>query len=62
VEVVERHNELSQSAVTNIAISRAKVEEGVKLAKQAVNSISELCDDADRMVNAIQQFRAAVEK
>ena len=62
VDVVKRNNELSQAAVTNMAISRAKVEEGVKLANQAGNSISEIRDGANRVVNAIQQFRTAVEK
>lgn len=62
VDVVKRNNELSQAAVANMAISREKVEEGVKLANLAGNSISEIRDGANRVVNAIQQFRTAVDK
>jgi len=62
VDVVKRNNELSQAAVANMAVSREKVEEGVKLANLAGNSISEIRDGANRVVNAIQQFRTAVDK
>ncbi|TFH73679.1 methyl-accepting chemotaxis protein [Gammaproteobacteria bacterium LSUCC0112] len=61
VDVVKRNNDLSKAAVTNMAISREKVEEGVKLANQAGDAISEIRDGANRVVSAIQQFRSAVE-
>ncbi len=62
VDVVKRNNQLSQAAVTNMAISREKVEEGVMLANQAGHAIAEIRDGANQVVNAIQQFRSAVDR
>ena len=41
--------------------SREKVEQGVQLAKQTEEAISEIRDNAARVVEAIQQFRTTVE-
>lgn len=60
-EVVQKNHELSQSAVKNMQSSREKVEQGVQLAKQAEEAISEIRDNAARVVEAIQQFRTTVE-
>ncbi|WP_408605539.1 methyl-accepting chemotaxis protein [Denitrificimonas caeni] len=59
-EVVQKNHELSQSAVKNMQTSREKVEHGVQLANQAGEAITEIRDNAARVVEAIQQFRTTM--
>ncbi len=60
-EVVQKNHELSQSAVKNMQTSREKVEQGVQLAKQAEEAITDIRDNAARVVEAIQQFRTTMD-
>jgi len=61
VDVVRKNNELAQSAVMNMEASREKVEQGVKLANEAGNAISEIRVGATQVVAAIRQFKATVD-
>ncbi len=60
-EVVQKNHELSQSAVKNMQTSREKVEQGVQLAKQAEEAITDIRENAARVVEAIQQFRTTMD-
>ena len=62
VEVVKKNRDLSQTAVQNMENSRAKVEEGVRMAIQAGDSITEIREGAAKVVASVKQFRSQVSR
>lgn len=61
VEVVDQNHELAKSAVANMETSRAKVAQGVELASQAGEAITDIRRGATQVVEAIRHFRSTIE-
>ena len=62
VEVVRRNHELAQDAVNSMDASKDKAEQGVRLANEAGTVIFDIQEGARRVVEAISQFTATLER
>ena len=56
VGVVQQNQQLAQTAVANMAVSKHQAEQGLQLANAAGTRITEIQDGAQRVVGAVGQF------
>ncbi|TBU87085.1 methyl-accepting chemotaxis protein [Phytopseudomonas dryadis] len=60
IEVVQRNQQLAQTAVDSMTQSRSQVEQGLALANQAGSVILEIQDGAQHVVSAVNRFAVHV--